>query len=491
MRFALGSLVLAGSLLAAATPLQAMYLSPHGKGEVLLFPYYTVNANQATLVSIVNSTARAKLLHITFREGYNSRLVLDFDIALAPHDSWTGTVFADADTGFAQLLTRDGSCTLPAKEQWTAALPGGGYRQRFIEAAYTGDSADGGPATLERTREGHIQVIERAELDGATAAALAQSPPACRALQQLPPGSPDIDAPGGGLYGNFAVVDVAEGTLFGGAATAVDDFSQVPLVNDTGSVIEWLAAGNSRANPPEVDAVVAVGAGRSTLTWSTLPQSGGPANAITALLMADSVHGAMSRESGVGSDTEWILTAPTKFLHTDVPSALAPLAPFDSAFNSTNTAGSCSRFVVSGHDREGRAVQFLQDPELSAIIPGAHPQHALCYATTVVHFSDLPANGRTPLLGSRLAAKVWNPMPAVETANVTLVLGVRDAGARNVLPPGLRGPGLIGLPVIGLEAVRYINGNVAPGVLANYTMATPLRSNVLCSGANGVSVPCS
>ena len=292
-------------------------------------------------------------------------------------------------------------------------------------------------------------------------------------------------------------VDVAEGTLFGGRATAIDDYSQFPLFTDLAVLLEYLAMGNNR--PGEVDAVLPTGAGATTLTYLTAPQvpPHGSLRAIDAVLMSDSVFGAMSRETGVGSHTEWVLTMPTKFLHTDNevlglrPGDEGALPPFESVFGATHPGASCSPFVATAHDREGRALQFLQDPEFPTPPPGQRPQHALCYAANVVHFSDLTADLITPLLGSRLGSKLWNPSLAVETANVRIDLGTRPGtGGARLLPAGIRGPALRGLPLIGFEAVRYINGNVTPGTLANYTLATPLRTATVCADAAGMAVPC-
>lgn len=482
--------------LLAATAAPAMYLNPQGRGQVLLFPYYSVNAGQSTLVSLVNGSERVKYLHLQFREGYNGRNVLDFKLILAPNDAWTATVFTTGDG--AVLMTRDESCTAPDKGNWAAPFPGGGYQQPFLPFAYTDVHADGAPTTLARTREGLFEVVEIAELSGPLAEAVSgRHPPNCAPLQIIDPASPYVHPPGGGLYGDFAVVDVAEGTLFGGRATAVDDFSQIALVSDTASLLDYLAIGNSRAG--EVDAVIASGSGRTTLTYATSGASiPGGINALSALLMADSVQGAMSREAGVGSHTEWVLGAPTKYRYTDpevlgLPaSATAAAPPFDEVFGRLHDGASCSSYMAAGYDREGRAVNFVTDPEPAVVDPRRRPQHALCYATNVVHFSDLPADGATPVLGSLLGSKLWNPAPAVETANVRLTLGARPGStARNVLPAGLRGPALRGLPVIGLEAVRYVNGNLSPGVLANYTVAAPLRSAIACVNASdGREVPC-
>lgn len=487
-------------LAAIAAPASALHVNPQGTGSVLLFPYFTVNAGQQTVLSIVNTSARAKILKAEFREGYNSRVVLDFNIVLAPHDTWTATVFAQ-DTGDARILTRDESCTAPDKPQWTGPYPGGGYQQTFLDFAYTGDHADTGPTGPARRREGFFNVIELAELDGALAAAVVgQHPPNCAPLQAINPLSPDLRPPGGGVHGDFAVVDVAEGTLFGGRATAIDDYSQHPLFADTASLLQYIALGNSR--PGEVDAVLPAGASGTTLTYSsTSPLGPSPwyagARAMDAALMSDSVFGAMSREASVSSHTEWVVTMPTKYFYTDnemLGLSLGEdgaLPPFDTVFGASRPGASCSRYTAQGYDREGRAVQFLTDPEFPTPPPWQLPQHALCFAANVVHFSDLDPDGTTPLLGSRLGSKLWNPVPAVETANVRIDLGTRPAtGAPRLLPPDIRGTQLRGLPLIGFEAVRYVNGNVKPGTLANYTLATPLRGSVVCARASGEPRPC-
>jgi hypothetical protein len=492
MKNSLGSLAL-GLVAAFALPAQAMYLNPQGTGQVLLFPYYTVNSNQSTLLTLVNTTNAAKMLQIKFREGYNSRAVLDFHVFVGPNDSWTATVFALQPRDGASIMTRDESCTAPDKIGWAAPFPGGGYQQPFLPFAYTGDNVDGAPTAITRTREGHVDIVELAELAGPLADAVTnRHPPNCTPLQAIDPGSPHLRPPGGGVYGSFAIIDVAEGTLFGGNAAAIDDFSRITLVTDTASLIEWLGAGNSR--PGEVDAQIPVDGGYTTLTYANVgaPQYGGP-NAVSALITADSVFGAMSREASVGSHTEWVLTSPTKFFYTDNQRLGVPLgepgavAPFEQTFGEDGIGASCVRYAPGGFDREGRPVLFMPD----ASPRGELPQHALCYATNVVHFSNLPADGATPMLGSRLGSKVWNPTPATETANVRLQLGVHPGSTeRNILPAGVRGPALRGLPVIGFEAVRYINGNVSPGVLANYTMATPLRADVACVDAAGAQIEC-
>ena len=103
---------------AAAGSAGAVNLSPSGIGQVLIYPYYTVNAGQQTLLSIVNTSEAGKAVKVRFREAYNAREVLDFNVFLAPEDVWTATVFNLADAGLpgsgAGVFTRDASCMPPA-----------------------------------------------------------------------------------------------------------------------------------------------------------------------------------------------------------------------------------------------------------------------------------------------------------------------------------------------------------------------------------------
>lgn len=52
----------------------AVDLNPDGLGQVLIYPYYTVNKSQDTLLSVVNTdSVNGKAVKVRFLEGYNSR----------------------------------------------------------------------------------------------------------------------------------------------------------------------------------------------------------------------------------------------------------------------------------------------------------------------------------------------------------------------------------------------------------------------------------
>src|SRR4051812_25392357 len=109
--------ILAATALAAAG-VDAVQVSSDGRGQVLLYPYYTTRSDSfgnayATLLSVVNTTLSAKAVRVRFLEGKNSRPVLDFNLFLLPFDAWTAAVLPDPDTGGARLGTYDVACTLP------------------------------------------------------------------------------------------------------------------------------------------------------------------------------------------------------------------------------------------------------------------------------------------------------------------------------------------------------------------------------------------
>jgi hypothetical protein len=87
-RKALTTAVLAGLGVAGAA--QAAYQNPSGLGQALIYPYYTVQSSGGnaynTYVSVVNTTDRVKVVKVRFREGKNSREVLDFNLYLSPND---------------------------------------------------------------------------------------------------------------------------------------------------------------------------------------------------------------------------------------------------------------------------------------------------------------------------------------------------------------------------------------------------------------------
>jgi hypothetical protein len=83
--------LVAACLACAAVPAaQAVMLDQHGLGQVLVYPYYTVNRGQDTLLTLVNTAGVGKAVRVAFREAYNGRETLAFNLFLSPRDAWSG-----------------------------------------------------------------------------------------------------------------------------------------------------------------------------------------------------------------------------------------------------------------------------------------------------------------------------------------------------------------------------------------------------------------
>src|SRR5215472_408540 len=97
----------AGALGVAATA-QAVNLNPNGIGQVLIYPYYTVQANSSgaynSLLSVTNTTDSAKAVKVRFLEGKDSREVLDFNLFLSKKDVWTAAIVPNPTTGGGRVI---------------------------------------------------------------------------------------------------------------------------------------------------------------------------------------------------------------------------------------------------------------------------------------------------------------------------------------------------------------------------------------------------
>jgi len=142
---------------------QAVNLNPDGLGEVLIYPYYTTNDGNQTILTVVNTTDEAVAAKVRFLEGFNSREVLDFNLYLSEHDVWVASIVDDGGT--ATLIIPDTSCTVPYLYGMGEEEFGYGM-QEFLPYAYTGDNADGGPTGIDRASEGYFEIIQMGVMTG-------------------------------------------------------------------------------------------------------------------------------------------------------------------------------------------------------------------------------------------------------------------------------------------------------------------------------------
>lgn len=457
---ALTNAVIAGiaGVAGIASVANAVNLNPDGLGQVLIYPYYTVNGGNSTLVSIVNTTEFGKAVKVRFVEGYNSREVLDFNLYLSPYDVWTGSVFSLSDTGPANLSTADNSCTAPRIKTNNSLPVNNGLRYvafrnyQYVTGA-TVTNNDSGPDHLMRTREGHLEVIEmgivtNGDADGAPRESLIAIthesngvPADCNQIVNawtsgssdpywLPPnleGEIDVIPPttangGGGLFGSAGIVDVANGTQLTYVPDAIDGFSVRVVHVRPGTTSPSLAD----ARFPTTLTADAIVFDNGTLVST----SHTPANAIDAV-SAVYMHDALFNEYAVVADSagtqllasEWVVTFPTKRFYVDQAIVgVTPIAPFTRIFPTSGTSGTAPVDVTLTYfDREERSPfqgvcvdengNPIDDPrciDFSPTLPGqtaSGPQ--LFWEAQVITFDQPTAvGGSSSILGSKLAQNV-------------------------------------------------------------------------------------
>jgi hypothetical protein len=518
----------------------AVNVNPDGLGQVLLYPYYTVNGGNSTLVSIVNTTDQAKAVKVRFLEALNSAEVLDFNLYLSPFDVWTAAVTRTADG--AALFTGDTSCTVPN----AVGKDNGGPSSTFKPFEFESNNPDIAglagvvriagsltPITVaQRVRQGHVEVIEMGNLlDEAAPSTFRprswtihagainnRTPNNCPALQAAWTAggtagqwlvnrsravvaandgtvAPEPIVGGGGLFGAGTIVDVEFGRSLSYNADAIDGFYRADGLASPGNTLHFEPGDTfpnlSQARTSNLGFVTAnIITNGSVVTTSYDEATEGGIKAVSAVLMSRFIYNEYNMQTSLSAASEWVVTFPTKRLHTydhwlldtrpfsdnqDIEPAaddeLLDEQPFD-------TVGICETYIFSRWDREefqGVAGQTL--PIVSPRPPGVSqvfPQ--LCWESNVIAFNQtLAVDTETAVLGA-------TPIQGAHGLNINSGTDVYQSGwariefnhpsnpantYRNYLISD-EGIAAIGLPSIGFWAADYLNAGVSANVRANY-----------------------
>ncbi|MGN6518886.1 MAG: hypothetical protein ACTHK2_05630 [Dokdonella sp.] len=464
----------------------AVALNPRGLGQALIYPYYTVNIGQDTLVSVANAGDAAKVVKVRFREGYNHRVVLDFNLFLSPRDAWTGAISADA-AGGARLVSVDHSCTLPA-------LPSAGIA--FSSSGYAGASTDGGPTTIARTREGSIEMIALGDVVRGSETELRIThvghgqphdgvPPGCAELTATNIAT-DLEVPGDDLFGAAGVINVGIGTYYPYNADALAGFTAHVLYTPLATLEPDLRSANSdEATHGVARAYVSTGKGVLMLDYAR------GEDAVSAVYMAQTLRNEFLDAAGLGAATDWVVTFPTKQYYVD--GALGPAAQglFEEAFAAPGRSDVQVR--ADFFDQEEGAFSTSPPPDGCGFICVGGMPLSLSYAVNVMRI--LPQHTivqPSEVFGSTLSTVLLpygfpagEDLPPIDAGWVDLDLA--NGGGSHALAGGRREDGsvveLSGLPVTGFMAYNVINANAQPGKLANYSGVFAHRSTVGCSTA--------
>src|SRR5262245_20980827 len=359
---------------------EAVHVNPDGLGQVLIYPYYTVRTRSGavftnpqfnSLLSVVNSTASAKAVKVRFLEGKDSREVLDFNLYLSHNDVWTAGVIPTSDGG--GIVTFDKSCTTPTVSSI------GSSPTPFVNYAYTGTNADGADTSLDRTREGYVEIIEMGDVTGATAAGVTHSGgvPDCTGLEDSVAATNTVLGTGG-LFGTMTIINVNASAETGYDAVALEAFRTVPpaIWNPPGSILPDLTqqldgtATGHQSESYNAGAVVLAG-------WTT------GIDAVSAAIMHDNVMNEYVLDTGTVSLTDWVLTYPTKRYYVATGTG-TPGKLFQRNFAAG--LGSCDDVDIAFFDREEQSPGGAP-PGFSPPPPGL-PKSALCWEANIVTWNN-------------------------------------------------------------------------------------------------------
>lgn len=349
---------LAGAAGIAGTA-QAVNINPDGLGQVLIYPYYTSRGGNQTLLSVVNTTEDAKAVKVRFLEGYNSREVLDFNMYMSGYDVWVAAI-ADDGAGTPTLYIPDSTCTVPYLFEQDSDGDGVG-EQAFLPFGYTGANADGGPTTIDRAAEGHMEMIEMGNVNNETetakrlgsASAATHIPtedgPRPRDCQQLvdnwtqfgvgPNGMwvqdrrLDIDRGNGGLFGGAAIVNANNGTMYSYDARAIQGFeNRTVTAPGTGLPVTPLNA-NLHFVPGDIQPSLNDGSRRDATVFFGEPLAQAVTliyprgvDAVSAVFMKENIMNEYNIQDELNAFSEWVITFPTKAFYVDP--TMAPTAAF-------------------------------------------------------------------------------------------------------------------------------------------------------------------
>jgi len=465
---------------------EAVYLNPNRTGQALVYPYYTVRSTNGndwnTYLSVVNTTTRAKAVKVRILEGKSSNEVLDFNLFLSPNDVWTAAI-VPSSSGGSKILTADASCTRPA-------IPAGGQEFANFQYSRSGTIDAAIDSSLDRTREGYIEMLEMATLTGASAADVTHDStgvPSCTLVHGVafdPVAAGEALPPTGGLMGTGTLINVASGLNGDYKADALEAWSVTEQYTDSGFTTPRLDA----ANPP-ISVVTRAGDLTGTPPSSALITAyrtefadtvGGPtggAKAVASVFMHSAVMNEYILDNATASLTDWVLTQPLKNLFVTDTTAFAPYT------NKLTTSGACETIGFTFFNREEQSAA-AGGTQFSPTPPGGQP-NSLCWESTILSIRNDDAHTQvstttSSVLGSKDLTNVtvrsgfqngWAQLTFTGVgASATGLASSGLAGSNQVamgmdLPPGTvtvtnNEVTFFGLPVTGFAMRTFTNGTL-------------------------------
>lgn len=448
---------------------QAVHVNSDGLGQVLIYPYYTVQNGFESYINLVNTTNQVKAVKVRFLEGKNSQEVLDFNLYLSPNDEWSGKITTSVNGG-AKIVASDTSCIAPSQ------IPADG--QDFRDLLYKTDSVN----SIARTREGYVEVIEMgvlvnaADIAAAThtggSATVIATPANCGLIRDNAKtggkfnsgvGANDVGRPTGGLYGFVTLINPTSGQKATVDAVAIDNFYEgIDATSDLHA-----PPGTTAPTLQAVDTDAEIIDGNSILTYT----SAKAIDNVSAILTRSAVYNDYAIDAGRFSLTDWVLTFPTKrfYVNTATP------APFSRVWSSS-TSSSCDSISLTYYDREERQHLVTSSEDFSPKPDPVVTTNSLCNEVNTLSIRRFANNESKNLFDAQFTNATFSVEDEgfqygwLKLGFANVLRGTISEGA-SVLPQNA----LVGLPVVGFAALGNKWGNkVVDGVnvTSNYLGTT-------------------
>jgi len=330
-----------------------------GLGDLAIVPYYTVQEDWTTGVSVINTSASTQVIKVRFRRANDSMDALDFNLVLSPNDVWTGyieDVRASADVEpIVRLVTSDKSCTVPASigEDGGVDMPQGtgsfadGAAEGYIEFIGMGATINeeqqiavdalhdnGVPNDCKAVesnfeRYGAVNVIAgAASAADLTAIGVLNSVQSSQGSVAGPYSLNEYQTPGNFMKVSYFIKDSTSGIEFGDNAVMVSNFM------DGASMTNSVAAPTNPDGTPQEDLQgydypdLRGGAPLSVIAGVAGAASDDQFNVLRTILNSDAMINDWSRNSSgdlFTVNTDWVVTAPGQYAMLELPTYIASL----------------------------------------------------------------------------------------------------------------------------------------------------------------------
>ena len=490
-----------------------LVLNAGGVGHALITPYFTAQADNATVISLVNTdTANGKAVKVRFRGAVNSDDILDFQVYMSPADHWSAVVTKNA-AGVAQLVTQDATCTIPQMTKGTAYPFLTGRLPSYLSATDLGNN----------TLEGYIEIFNMADIVPNTVTTslfasikhTAGVPRNCSSDAGAPLNATLTDSVGAvlagttfpttGLMGNWTIINVAKTTTFSGSMTAIRATVAATGADATGNYVLFPQSDTAASTSGDVDLVTAdplfrltnavttktstnastnvVTARAITAAFYDLPDMSTPylaanvgvpttqASNLTSSLATTAISNEFTTDATLTATTDWVFSMPTRRysvavkygssatgatrLYTqNVTSGLSANAQFFSDTNTTLVNG--DKLCVSANSQKFWDREEQTTSSGAVFSPGSIASFRFCGETSVTTFGA----------SSPLGAAAGIP----QTASAGFV-----NGWGNVQTPNTVGATNIGLPILGSAFIKLNNAAAAAGTSGTYGITSDHR----------------